>query len=336
MQSEKLIRLFQTEFERCKVRTDESVVVLSSDRSRPEYVGAALQAVKNMGAQVMQLHVPGPIRRSEGKEAIVGLSPISGNKAAIEALKNADFVVDMMLLIHSLEQVEVLKSGTRMLLVMEPPEVLERLMPTPETQSAIDAGATKLQAAKTLRILSEAGTDLEMKLGQYPVMTQCGLTDTPGRWDHWPSSFLYTWPNEGGTNGRVVLNKGDFLWPWNVYLSEPMTLQIEGGYIRKIAGGQEAARFRTELESYRDPEAFAVAHIGWGVDPRAKWDALLTQPHSLGMDPRSYAGNVQFSTGPNTEVGGTRHTLAHFDMPMLGCTLLLDGHPVIKDGQLLS
>jgi len=230
----------------------------------------------------------------------------------------------------------VLKSGTRMLLVMEPPEVLERLMPTPETQSAIDAGATKLQAAKTLRILSEAGTDLEMKLGQYPVMTQCGLTDTPGRWDHWPSSFLYTWPNEGGTNGRVVLNKGDFLWPWNVYLSEPMTLQIEGGYIRKIAGGQEAARFRTELESYRDPEAFAVAHIGWGVDPRAKWDALLTQPHSLGMDPRSYAGNVQFSTGPNTEVGGTRHTLAHFDMPMLGCTLLLDGHPVIKDGQLLS
>lgn len=337
MRSEHLTNLFQTEFERCKVRKDESVVVLSSDRSRPEYVGAALQAMRNIGAQVIQLHVPARSQaRGEGKEPIVGLTPISGNRAAIEALKNADFVVDLILLIHSLEQVEILKAGTRMLLVIEPPEILERLMPTGEMRSAIEAGAAKLKAAKTLRVLSDVGTDVEMKLGQYPVITQYGLTDTPGRWDHWPSSFLYTWPNEGGTNGRVVLNKRDFLWPWNIYLNEAISLEIENGYIRSIKGGKEADQFRSELESYKDPEAFAVSHIGWGVDPRAKWDALLSQPDSVGMDPRSYVGNVLFSTGPNTEAGGTRHTLAHFDMPMLGCTLLLDGKPVVKDGKLVS
>lgn len=336
MRSEHLTNLFQTEFERCRVKPTESVVVLSSDKSRPEYVASALQAMQNIGAQVMQLHVPAPNRLRDGRGPAVGLTPISGNRPAIEALKNADFVVDMIVLIHSLEQVQILKAGARMLLVIEPPEVLERLMPTSETRSLIDINAAKLKAAKTLRVLSDSGTDVEMKLGQYPVMTQCGVTDEPGRWDHWPSSFLYTWPNEGGTNGRVVLKENDFLWPWNIYLEEPISLEIENGYIRKIVGGKEAVRFRSELKGYSDPEAYAVAHIGWGVDPRAKWDALLTQPDSLGMDPRSFMGNVQFSTGPNTEVGGSRYTLAHYDMPMLGCTLLLDGTPVIKDGKLLS
>jgi 2,5-dihydroxypyridine 5,6-dioxygenase len=175
-----------------------------------------------------------------------------------------------------------------------------------------------------------------MRLGQYPVVTQYGFTDQPGRGDHWPSSFLYTWPNEGGTNGRVVINRGDFVWPLNKYLSDPIILTIEVGYIRKIEGEGDAELLREKLESFDDPEAYAVSHIGWGVNPNAKWDALLTQPDSVGIEPRSFSGNVQFSTGPNLEAGGNRNTLAHFDMPMLGCTLTLDGKPVVEKGRLVS
>jgi 2,5-dihydroxypyridine 5,6-dioxygenase len=175
-----------------------------------------------------------------------------------------------------------------------------------------------------------------MKLGQYPVVTQYGFTDTRGRWDHWPSAFLYTWPNEGGTNGRVVLNKGDFVWPLNRYLDTPVTLTIREGYIRSIEGGDDARLLREQMDSFRDPEAYAVSHIGWGVDKRADWYSLKKQPLSVGTDPRSYFGNVQFSTGPNTEAGGDRHTIAHFDMPMLGCTLTLDGRAVIRDGEVVA
>ena len=67
----------------------------------------------------------------------------------------------------------------------------------------------------------------------------------------------------------------------------------------------------------------------------ADWEALKRQPLSVGTDPRSYAGNVQFSTGPNTEAGGNRHTIAHFDMPMLGCTLTLDGTEVVRNGDIV-
>jgi 2,5-dihydroxypyridine 5,6-dioxygenase len=255
----------------------------------------------------------------------------------VETLKKADFVADLMFLLHSPEQVEILRAGTRMLLIVEPPEILERLSPTDDLRKQVESGAELLKRARSLRVTSPAGTDLEMAIGDYPVITQYGFTDTPGRWDHWPGSFLYTWPNEGRTDGRVVLNTGDVIWPLNRYVENPITLTIRDGYIREIEGrGSDARVLREALESFRDPEAFAVAHMGWGLDPRAQWKALASEPRSCGMDARAFCGNVQFSTGPNTEVGGTRHTMGHFDMPMLGCTLTLDGQPVVRDGQVVS
>jgi 2,5-dihydroxypyridine 5,6-dioxygenase len=255
---------------------------------------------------------------------------------AVETLKKADFIVDLLLLLHSPEQVEILKAGARMLLVVEPPEILERLLPTEDLRRQIEAGEQVLKQARTLRVTSPAGTDVEMKLGQYPVVTQYGYTDQRGRWDHFPSSFLYTWPNEGSANGRVVLSKDDFVWPLNRYIEEAVNLTIREGYIRTIEGGSEAQLLREQMESFKDPEAYAVSHIGWGIDKRADWYVLKKLPEAIGSDPRSYAGNVQFSTGPNTEAGGSRHTIAHFDMPMLGCTLTLDGKAVVRDGEVLA
>jgi 2,5-dihydroxypyridine 5,6-dioxygenase len=285
------------------------------------------------------MHMPTPRAedRPDAKEGTyVGRTAVTGQRLAVETLKKAEFVVDLLLLLHSPEQVEILEAGTRMLLVVEPPEILERMPPTVELRRQIEGGSEILKRARTLRVTSPAGTDVEMKLGQYPVVTQYGYTDERGRWDHWPSAFLYTWPNEGGTNGRVVLNKGDFVWPLNRYLEAPVSLTIQDGYIRKIEGGDEARLLREQMESFRDPEAYAVSHIGWGVDKRADWFSLKKLPASVGTDPRSYFGNVQFSTGPNTEAGGNRHTIAHFDMPMRGCTLTLDGQAVVRDGAVVA
>lgn len=339
MQHEKLVALFQQEFERCKVRKEETAIVLSGERSSPVYAKASLEAIRNLGAKAFQLHMPAPAAegRPDAKEGTyVGLTPVTGQRLAVETMKKADFVVDLLLMLHSPEQVEILQAGTRILLVVEPPEILERMPPTEELRRQIESGEEILKRARTLRVTSPAGTDVEMKLGQYPVVTQYGFTDTRGRWDHWPSAFLYTWPNEGGTNGRVVLNKGDFVWPLNRYLDTLVTLTISDGYIRSIDGGDDARLLREQMDSFRDPEAYAVSHIGWGIDKRADWYSLKKQPLSVGTDPRSYFGNVQFSTGPNTEAGGNRHTIAHFDMPMLGCTLTLDGRAVIRDGEVVA
>jgi 2,5-dihydroxypyridine 5,6-dioxygenase len=54
------------------------------------------------------------------------------------------------------------------------------------------------------------------------------------------------------------------------------------------------------------------------------------------MDARSYWGNFMFSTGPNAEAGGTRHTPCHLDIPMSSCSLWLDDVPVLDRGRVVG
>ena len=48
---------------------------------------------------------------------------------------------------------------------------------------------------------------------------------------------------------------------------------------------------------------------------------------------RGFAGNFLFSTGPNTQGGGTRFTTGHYDVPMTECNLYLDDELVIDHGK---
>ena len=51
---------------------------------------------------------------------------------------------------------------------------------------------------RLMRFTNAAGSDVTYKLGAYPVITQYGYTDTPGRWDHWPSGFLFSQGKDDG------------------------------------------------------------------------------------------------------------------------------------------
>jgi 2,5-dihydroxypyridine 5,6-dioxygenase len=55
----------------------------------------------------------------------------------------------------------------------------------------------------------------------------------------------------------------------------------------------------------------------------------------IGMDARTFAGNFLFSTGPNTEAGGTRDIPCHLDIPRRYCSLSLDGTPMTIDGKVV-
>ena len=85
--------------------------------------------------------------------------------------------------------------------------------------------------------------------------------------------------------------------------------------------------------SDRDP--YAVSHLGWGLNPQCRWDSLALYgdaPERSRAAARSFPGNFLFSTGPNTQGGGKRTTRGHYDVPMRGCTISLDGSIVVEDG----
>ena len=87
-----------------------------------------------------------------------------------------------------------------------------------------------------------------------------------------------------------------------------------------------------QREGNRD--AYAVSHVGWGLNPAARWDAMTfyDKRDCNGTELRAFAGNFLYSTGAN-EVAG-RHTLGHFDLPLRHCTITLDGHPEVEQGRL--
>jgi 2,5-dihydroxypyridine 5,6-dioxygenase len=195
-----------------------------------------------------------------------------------------------------------------------------------------------LAAAKEMRVTSKAGTDLRLPLGEFPVIQEYGFVDEPGRWDHWPSGFGLTFPNERQASGRVVLDRGDILLPMKSYLNTCIEMTVDKGYVTSITGEVDADLLNDYMASFDDKEAYAVSHIGWGQQRRARWSTLglYDREETIGMDARAFAGNFLFSMGPNNEAGGSRHTACHIDIPMRNCTVLLDNREVVREGKLLE
>lgn len=324
-----------------RLEAGQVVTVLTSSNTHPQSLRTAVLAVCGMGGIVNRLDllpVNGEKSLSRDSLGYVGTTPLTGNKAAIAALKESDLVLDLMTLLFSPEQHEIMKGGTKILLAVEPPEVLARMVPTEADRTRVCEAAALIERAKEMRAVSAAGTDLRVKLGEYPVIKEYGFVDEPGRWDHWPSGFVLTWPDERSSNGTVVLDRGDILLPMKSYVSEPIVLTVKNGFVSAIEGGLDAELLKDYIVSFEDPEAYAISHLGWGLQKRARWSTLglYDREATIGMDARAFEGNFLFSLGPNNEAGGSRLTACHIDIPMRNCTVSLDGEVVVREGKVVS
>lgn len=257
----------------CRLTKDENVVILTGESCHQQNLDAAMRATLRKSSKVIRLELPPlpPIGPVQGERTSVQTTPLSGHLFAINVLKKADLVIDLMGLLHSKEQTDILATGTRMLMVIEPPDVIARMLPTLSDKRRVMAADKRLREAKSMKVTSQAGTNLMLDVGQFSTLPEYGFADEPGHWDHWPSGFISTWPNEGSAHGRVIIDVGDMMFPFKIYVqSEPIALEIEKGRIVSIEGGFEAKYLRRHLESYDDPQAFAVSHVGWGLQSKGK------------------------------------------------------------------
>ena len=323
----------------CAVTPDEKVAVLCEGELLADYAEAFLRAASALGAETTRVRVaPGDHAGAEARIANLSASALASDAAAMATLKEADLVIDLMLLLFSHEQIAIQQAGTRMLMVVEPFEVLRRMMPSRALRARVEAAERRLAAARTLRFTNDAGTDVTYELAQLPgpppacILTEYGYTDTPGRWDHWPSGFLASTGTATGVEGRVVMDVGDIVLPWKEHLASPVSFTIRDGIVVAIDGGSDARRLREYIEGFDDPRAWAVSHIGWGLNRDARW---TVDAPGIGMDSRAAYGNVLFSTGPDTEFGGSNDTPCHLDLPMQNCSLWLDNELIVERGDVV-
>jgi 2,5-dihydroxypyridine 5,6-dioxygenase len=334
----KWIDAFAEVFARCAVKPGDTAAILSETQSRALNVHLAELGLLRLGAKPFHIVVPtqrnphpAPVRSTGASEAIGRLAPV------VSALGQAGFVVDCTIegLMHAAETPQILKSGARILVISnEHPEALERMAPDEALEREVRAAARMLRGAKRMRVSSEAGTALDISLESASTAGVWGWTDRPGTLAHWPGGLVVSFPKVGGVNGTLVLAEGDINLTFKRYLATPVRLTIENDYITRLDGdGADAELMRRYLESWGDRDAYAVSHVGFGLNRRARYEALAMygRRDTNGTELRAVAGNFLFSTGANEFAG--RYTAGHFDLPVMKTTIEVDGVVVVRKGE---
>ena len=105
---------------------------------------------------------------------------------------------------------------------------------------------------------------------------------------------MLTWPNERQTQGTLVIDRGDILLPMKCSAQEKIVVTVDQGFVTDIQGGLDAELLADYMASFKDPEAYAMSHIGWGLQPRSRWSTLglYDREATIGMDARAYEGNI--------------------------------------------
>jgi 2,5-dihydroxypyridine 5,6-dioxygenase len=325
---------------RCGVQPGDACAVLAENRSRPVLLDLARLALQQLGARPFVLTVPTPaltapvpVRSTGASDALGQLEPV------LQALSHCALIVDLTVegLQHAAELPRILAGGARVLVVSnEHPEILERCVPQDGDEAHARDAMRRLKAAKRMTVTSAAGTDLMIDLAGARIGGVWGFTSKPGSLTHWPGGLVLAFPAAGSVNGTLVLDRGDVNLTFKRYLNDPVRLVIADDHVEQIVGDSpDAELMRGYIAAWGDRAAYATSHVGWGLNRRARWDAMAfyDKVDFNGTELRAFAGNFLYSTGAN-EVAG-RHTLGHFDLPLRGCTIALDGELVVEEGVLL-
>jgi len=335
----RMAQLYTEQFKLSAVKAGETIAIVSDLGTRREYIEAAFAAADALGADIYELCVnslPGWTK--------VGVPTIGQCKGTLEAVSKADMIVIFHVPLFSRWLKTVTDGGTRVLMIIDAPDQLAQLMSPPGLKEACKHAEALYRAAKTVRVTSEAGTDLTWSCGEYPVMTQWGRADERGHFDHWGGGHIHTFPNEGSAHGTVVMAPGDIvILPYCRYVVDTVTLTVREGHVVDIQGGLDAKLMAEWLRdgeaSAGDRDPYAVSHLGWGMNPQALWYGIALNgdvPEVSRAAARTFPGNFLFSTGPNSQGGGKRTTRGHYDVPMRDCTIELDGKRVIERGRIVD
>ncbi len=322
-----LVPLFRRVLEACELQPEETVLVYGDPHTPPHYSAAFVSAAQELGAISFELNVP------------ANSDPVEKG-VILDAFKGSDLVIDLASYgtsIYRPLRTEALKAGTRILRVTEPEDVLFRMPPDPVVRERAKQSEAMADAATSFHITSDAGTDIVVNKEGRKAFGLWGAVTEPGTWDHWPMGLVVVGANREGTNGRIAIQPGDILLSMQRYTTTPITVTVEEGAITDIEGGVDAQLVRKWFESWRDPRACHISHVGWGCEHRALWDRLGRKANGGTGDAEAFYGVMQIAFGRDTSfLGGTNDVPAHIDFDCLGNNIELDGEPVLAAGEFVD
>ena len=183
--------------------------------------------------------------------------------------------------------------------------------------------ADRLSCAETIRLTSDAGTDLTFSARGRTATALAGGT-APGRFGGPRSGEAALAPVEGSAEGRIVVEHSmDNLG----LLDEPIRLDVTAGRVTSIQGGVAAEQLQ-QLLRQSDANATNLAEFAIGTNPNARLTGNLATDKKV-------RGSAHIAVGDNLSLGGAVASDVHLDGMILKPTVKVDNDLIVDHGQLL-
>jgi hypothetical protein len=188
--------------------------------------------------------------------------------------------------------------------------------PAPDLEEPARSVLAQLESSETIRIRGAAGTDLTLRVGGRPWLTDA-LPLGPDGFANYPGGEVFVAPHRDGAEGLLV---ADLTVPYTVpgLVDEPVRLTFSGGRVTAIEGGHAADLLR-ELVEGAGEGADVVAELGVGLNPTVR-------PRGHAMLDEKAAGTAHVAIGRNTGVyGGDNEASIHVDLIFSAPDVEVDG-----------
>ena len=111
-------------------------------------------------------------------------------------------------------------------------------------------------------------------------------------------------------------------------LDQPVTCQVENGFIVSLEGGEQADVIRTALGAHGDRNCYNVAELGIGLNPNASLTGRM-------LDDEGVMGTIHIGVGTSHTLGGEVIAPTHYDLLMWDPTIEIDGRVVQRGAEIL-
>lgn len=297
-------------------------VVIVTDYGKSDIAAAIALAAVARGAEVVTITMPP--RTLDGEEPPVSVAA---------ALRHCDVVFTPVTrsITHTNAVKEALASGARAI-------ALTAFVEDQLVGGGIDADfealaplcrrvAQLLSRTETAHVATPAGTDLTMSLTGRPGNAHTGLARSRGSFATVPNIEASASPVEGSAEGTIVVDASIPYYDIGV-IRQPIVMDVRGGAVTAIHGGDQALRISRLMAAQRDPNVYNIAQLSFGLNPHCHMRGVM-------LDDEGVYGTCHIGIGTSTMLGGTVKAKMHYDVLMWRPTLTLDGDVVLREGEWL-
>jgi len=304
-----------------RLRPGENVLVLADSIVDRALVDAFANAAYALGGdtQVMIFETRPEINREPPK-------------AVAAAMRASDLVLDLITqyIIHTHTYRQVREGGTRILCATGITEdMMIRMVGGVEYDELVRLGQRLVALfgqAQECRVETGDGATLIMTVAGRPPILRDGILNGPGDLDYLPGAQLSMAPVEETINGTIVIDGSAY--PPVGLVGTPVRLTYEKGRVVSVQGGAAGSLWYSWLEKFDDPKMFSVAHISIGMNPAARLTGNILEDERM-------AGCFVIGMGSQMEYfrGTVGKASSHSDVVATRPTILLDGQPIVQNGQ---